>query len=232
MSKTILVVDDHANVRTLIKEYLTELGYRVLTARDGVEALSVAGRASVDLILLDVMMPNLDGFAFLRAFRQERGVPIILLTARLAEADKVIGLELGADDYVTKPFGMQELVARIRAVLRRVTAGVAVADESYRLGDLVLNRRTHSVAVGSMPVNLTPSEFALLAALLEAPGRVFSRELLLERLQGNDYEGVERTVDVHIRNLRKKIEPDPTQPRYVKTVFGVGYRASTEGELR
>jgi DNA-binding response OmpR family regulator len=231
MVQTILVVDDHANVRTLIKEYLTELGYRVLAARDGVEALAVAGRESVDLILLDVMMPNLDGFAFLRAFRRERNVPIILLTARLAEADKVVGLELGADDYVTKPFGMQELVARIRAVLRRVAAGAAVTNESYRLGDLLLNRRTHSVVVGGQPVNLTPSEFALLEALLEAPGRVFSRELLLERLQGNDYEGVERTVDVHIRNLRKKIEPDPTQPRYVRTVFGVGYRASTADEL-
>jgi DNA-binding response OmpR family regulator len=230
MAQIILVVDDHANVRTLIKEYLTELGYRVLTARDGVEALAVAGRESVDLILLDVMMPNLDGFAFLRAFRKERNVPIILLTARLAEADKVVGLELGADDYVTKPFGMQELVARIRAVLRRA-AGAAAAGESYRLGDLLLDRRTHSVAVGGLPVNLTPSEFALLAALLEAPGRVFSRELLLERLQGSDYEGVERTVDVHIRNLRKKIEPDPTLPRYIKTVFGVGYRASIESEL-
>jgi DNA-binding response OmpR family regulator len=231
MAQTILVVDDHANVRTLIKEYLTELGYRVLTARDGVEALAVTGRERIDLILLDVMMPNLDGLAFLRAFRKERDVPIILLTARLAEADKVVGLELGADDYVTKPFGMQELVARIRAVLRRVAVGATVAGESYRLGDLLLNRRTHSVAVGGLPVNLTPSEFALLAALLEAPGRVFSRELLLERLQGNDYEGVERTVDVHIRNLRKKIEPDPTQPRYVKTVFGIGYRASTADEL-
>jgi DNA-binding response OmpR family regulator len=231
MAQTILVVDDHANVRMLIKEYLTEIGYRVLTASDGVEALAVASRETIDLILLDVMMPNLDGFAFLRAFRKERGVPIILLTARLAEADKVAGLELGADDYITKPFGMQELVARIRAVLRRVRAGAVVADDCYRLGALVLNRRTHSVAVDGQPINLTPSEFVLLEALLEAPGRVFSRELLLERLQGNDYEGVERTVDVHIRNLRKKIEPDPAEPRYVRTVFGVGYRASTESEL-
>jgi DNA-binding response OmpR family regulator len=232
MAQTILVVDDHANVRTLIKEYLTELGYRVVTARDGVEALAVVGREKVDLILLDVMMPNLDGFAFLRTYRKERNVPIILLTARLAEADKVAGLELGADDYVTKPFGMQELVARIRAVLRRATAGSPnPVDECYRLGELLLNHRTHSVTVGGLPVNLTPSEFALLAALLESPGRVFSRELLLERLQGNDYEGVERTVDVHIRNLRKKIEPDPTQPRFVRTVFGIGYRASTADEL-
>ncbi len=232
MAQTILVVDDHANVRTLIKDYLTELGYRVVTASDGAEALTVAGRERIDLILLDVMMPNLDGFAFLRIYRKEHNVPVILLTARLAESDKVIGLELGADDYITKPFGMQELVARIRAVLRRTTTGGAgSANEFYRLGDLFLDRSTHSVTVGGQPVNLTPSEFALLATLLESPGRVFSRELLLERLQGNDYEGVERTVDVHIRNLRKKIEADPTEPRYVKTVFGVGYRASTADEL-
>jgi DNA-binding response OmpR family regulator len=229
MAQTILVVDDHANVRTLVKEYLTELGYRVVSAADGADALAVAGRESIDLILLDVMMPNLDGFAFLQAYRQQRGVPIILLTARLAESDKVLGLELGADDYVTKPFGMQELVARIRAVLRR-TAAAGPAD-TIRLGDLLVNRGAHSVSIGGQPVMLTPSEFALLAALLEAPGRVFSRELLLERLQGHDYEGIERTIDVHIRNLRKKIEPDPTQPRYIRTVFGIGYRASSADEL-
>ena len=232
MRQTILVVDDHANVRTLIQDYLGELGYRVLTASDGAEALAIADREAIDLILLDVMMPRLDGFEFLRVYRKEHNVPIILLTARLAESDKVVGLELGADDYVTKPFGMQELVARMRAVLRRVApGGVGLADGLYRLGDLLLDRSTHSVTVGGQPVSLTRSEFALLATLLAAPGRVFPRELLLERLQGNDYEGVERTIDVHIRNLRKKIEPDPTQPRYIKTVFGVGYRAATPGEL-
>jgi DNA-binding response OmpR family regulator len=232
MEQTILIVDDHANVRTLIKDYLSELGYRVVSARDGAEALAVVGREPVDLILLDVMMPNLDGFAFLRVYRKEHNVPVILLTARLAEADKVAGLELGADDYVTKPFGMQELVARIRAVLRRaVAAGAAPASDIYRLGDLVLNQSTHSVTVGGQPASLTPSEFALLAALLESPGRVFSREQLLDRLQGNDYEGVERTIDVHIRNLRRKIEPDPTRPRYIRTVFGIGYRTSTADEL-
>ena len=231
MEKTILVVDDHANVRTLIEDYLTELGYRVLTARDGVEALAIVGREPIDLILLDIMMPNMDGFEFLRRYRKEHSLPVILLTARLAETDKVAGLDLGADDYVTKPFGMQELVARIRAVLRRTAADGARSVDVIRLGDLVLNRSTHSVAVGGQPANLTPSEFVLLLTMLESPGRVFSREVLLDRLQGNDYEGVERTIDVHIRNLRKKIEPDPTQPRYIKTVFGVGYRASTAGEL-
>src|SRR5262245_43510313 len=149
MAQTILVVDDHANVRMLIKDYLTELGYRVVTARDGAEALAVAGRESIDLILLDIMMPNVDGFAFLRLYRKERNIPVILLTARLAESDKVAGLELGADDYVTKPFGMQELVARIRAVLRRVAPGSPVqSDDSYRLGDLLLNHVTHSVTLG------------------------------------------------------------------------------------
>ena len=232
MAQTILVVDDHANVRTLIKEYLTELGYRVVSAGDGAAALAAARREPIDLILLDVMMPNLDGFEFLKIYRKEHGVPIILLTARLAESDKVLGLELGADDYVTKPFGMHELVARIRAVLRRTSAsGSATPADIVRLGELLVNRQAHSVMVSGQPVTLTPSEFALLATLLESPGRVFSRELLLERLQGHDYEGIERTIDVHIRNLRKKIEPDPTQPRYIRTVFGIGYRASSADEL-
>lgn len=232
MGNTILIVDDHANVRVLIKDYLSELGYHVLSAHDGTEALAVLDREPVDLILLDVMMPRLDGFAFLRVYRKEHNVPIILLTARLAESDKVMGLELGADDYVTKPFGMQELVARIRAVMRRVAAQPAASDAIYSLGALALNRSTRNVTLNGHCVSLTPSEFELLATLLEAPGRVFPREVLLERLQGNDYEGVERTIDVHVRNLRKKIEPDPTQPRYVKTVFGIGYRTSTPDELQ
>ncbi len=227
--KTILIVDDHANVRTLVKEYLTEHGYRVVTARDGVEALAVAQREQPDLILLDVMMPNMDGFEFTRRFRKEHRAPIILLTAKIEETDKVVGLELGADDYVTKPFGMQELVARIRAVLRRMAPEAGSPNDGmYRVGDLMLNRNTFNVAASGHAISLTRSEFELLATLMEAPGRVFSREMLLERLQGNDYEGVERTIDVHIRNLRKKIESDPTQPRYVETVFGVGYRCRPE----
>jgi DNA-binding response OmpR family regulator len=231
MEKTILIVDDHANVRTLLKDYLAEHGFRTIAARDGAEALTLAQRERPDLILLDVMMPNLDGFEFLRVYRKERQVPIILLTARLAEADKVLGLELGADDYVTKPFGMQELVARIRAVLRRTAGGTVLADDIRRLGGLEINRQTHRVMVDGRAASLTPSEFALLETLMEWPGRVFAREQLLERLQGNDYEGVERTVDVHIRNLRKKIEPDPTNPRYIRTVFGIGYRVCAEDEI-
>ena len=232
MRATVLVVDDHANVRVLVRDYLTELGYHVVTARDGAEALGAVQRVPPDLILLDIMMPNMDGFAFLRAYRKDHGAPVILLTARLAESDKVVGLDLGADDYVTKPFGMQELAARIRAVLRRTASNDAGAGEGCRLGDLALSRATHRVTVGGQAVNLTPSEFMLLATLLESPGRVFSREQLLEELQGNDYEGVERTVDVHIRNLRKKIEPDAARPRYIRTVFGIGYRAATADELQ
>lgn len=231
MGKTILVVDDHANVRILLEEYLIEHGYRVVTARDGVEALMVARREKPDLILLDVMMPNLDGFEFMRVHRKERNTPVILLTARIGETDKVTGLELGADDYVTKPFGMRELVARIRAVLRRVSSDDAAPGSGvYRVADLELDRDTRNVVVAGRQVSLTPSEFEMLTALMASPGRVFTREMLRDRLQGDDYEGVERTIDVHIRNLRRKIEPDPAEPRYIKTVFGVGYRCCTDEE--
>jgi DNA-binding response OmpR family regulator len=227
MPRTILVVDDHASVRMLVQDYLTAQGYRVVAAADGREGLMVARAERPDLILLDVMMPNLDGFEFMRAFRRDQTTSVILLTARVAETDKVVGLELGADDYVTKPFGMQELVARIRAVLRRA-APERAAVAALRVGDLSLDRATREVTVAGQPVSLTPSEFQLLETLMEAPGRVFTREQLLERLQGDAYEGVERTIDVHIRNLRRKIEPDPARPRYIETVFGVGYRCSPE----
>ena len=230
MSKTILIADDHANVRALVQDYLGENGFRVVTARDGAEALTVAQREMPDLILLDIMMPNLNGLDFIRAYRKQHSTPIILLTARVAETDKVVGLELGADDYVTKPFGMAELLARIRAVLRRTEASAAHTDKVYRVGDLTLNRSAFSVTVAGRPVTLTPTEFELLATLMESPKRVFTREILLDRLQGNTYDGVERTVDVHIRNLRKKIEPDSTTPRYVKTVFGIGYRCGGDDE--
>ena len=229
MGKTILIADDHANVRALVQDYLSEHDYRVVAAGDGAEALEVAQREHPDLILLDIMMPTLDGFSFIRAYRKQHNVPIILLTARLAESDKVVGLELGADDYVTKPFGMAELLARVRAVLRRAEPnGTAPSDKILRVGDLVLNRSTFTVTVEGEPVSLTPSEFELLATLMESPKRVFTRELLLDRLQGNTYEGAGRTIDVHIRNLRKKIEMDAAEPRYIHTVFGIGYRCSIE----
>jgi DNA-binding response OmpR family regulator len=223
MPKTILVVDDKANVRTLVRDYLTEQGFHVGTADNGQSALYAARHDKPDLILLDIMMPEMDGYEFIRAYRRESDTPIILLTARLEESDKVIGLELGADDYVTKPFGMRELVARIHTVLRR--AGKAPEPgKVLRAADIMLDQETHSVTVGERDVRLTPSEFDLLAILMASPGRVYSRIELLDALQGTTFEGVARTIDQHVRNLRAKIEKIPAQPRYIETVFGVGYR--------
>jgi DNA-binding response OmpR family regulator len=227
MPKTILVVDDSANVRTLVREYLTAEGFRVVTANDGRAALFTARSEKPDLILLDIMMPEMTGYDFIRVYRKERATPIILLTAKLDESDKVLGLELGADDYVTKPFGMRELTARIHAVLRRAAATLTPI-ELLRAADITLDKNSRVVTVNDRVVNLTPSEFELLAVLMSSPGRVFSRSVLLDQVQGTSFEGVERTIDVHIRNLRTKIEPDPSKPIYIETVFGVGYRFRAE----
>ncbi len=228
MSKTILVVDDKASVRILVQDYLRADGFRVCAAENGRAALFTARQEKPDLILLDIMMPEMDGYEFVKTYRKESATPIILLTARLEESDKVLGLELGADDYVTKPFGMRELAARIRAVLRR--GGLdSRPDEILRVSDVTLDRGNHEVLAGGRPVRLTPSEFDLLAALMSAPGRVFTRAALLEQLPGIAFEGAERTIDVHIRNLRTKLEPEPRRPRYVETVFGVGYRFVADG---
>ena len=223
MPKTILVVDDKANVRTLVRDYLAEQGFHVLVADNGQNALYEARRAKPDLILLDIMMPEMDGFEFIRTFRKESETPVILLTSKLEESDKVIGLELGADDYLTKPFGMRELVARIHTVLRRA-GRLPQRSTVLRASDIVVDRQSHSVSVGERPVRLTPSEFDLLAVLMASPGRVYSRLELLQELEGSSFEGVARTIDQHVRNLRSKIEPEPGKPRYVETVFGVGYR--------
>jgi DNA-binding response OmpR family regulator len=220
MPRTILVVDDKTSVRKLVQEYLSEEGFRVLTAQNGREALFVARHEKPDLILLDIMMPEMGGHDFMRAYTRESDTPIILLTARVEESDKVLGLELGADDY------MRELLARIHAVLRRADRA-APAAEVLRAADIVLDKGARQVMVGEQAVHLTPTEFDLLAVLMSAPGRVFSREELLTELQGVAFEAIERTVDVHVRNLRTKIEPDPANPRYIETVFGVGYRFGT-----
>lgn len=229
MSKTILIVDDNRDVQRLVSEYLSENNFRVVTANNGRQALFVARQEKPDLILLDIMMPELDGYEFVRIYRKERDTPIILLTARLEESDKVIGLELGADDYVTKPFGMAELVARIRAVLRRAS-NEPTESEMLRIGEVVLDKTAHLVTVQDRPVTLTRSEFDLLAALMATPERAFSRLDLLEKLKGDSLEGVERSIDVHIRNLRSKVEPDPSHPQYILTVFGVGYRFVSDRE--
>jgi DNA-binding response OmpR family regulator len=223
VAKTILVVDDTASLRRMVASYLSQEGFRVLTAADGQEALMLARQEQPDLILLDLMMPNMGGYDFIRAYGKDGAAPIIILTAKLEENDKVLGLELGADDYVTKPFSPRELTARVRAVLRRVSPEPSESDV-VRAAGVTLDRSSRDVVVGARHVELTPSEFDLLATLMSSPGRVYTRLELLERLQGTAYEGYERTIDVHIRNLRTKIEPDARNPRYVETVFGVGYR--------
>jgi DNA-binding response OmpR family regulator len=223
VSKKILVVDDEERLRVLLQSYLRQEGFEVVTATNGREALFLARQELPDLIILDLMMPEMDGFSFMRAHSKESSAPVILLTAKLEEQDKVVGLELGADDYVTKPFSLRELTARVRAVLRR-TGQVPPAPEQLRAADVVLDRATRLVQVGGQRVELTPSEFDLLAALMANPGRAFTRAELLDRVQGMAYEGYERTIDVHVRNLRAKIEVDSRHPRYIETVFGIGYR--------
>jgi DNA-binding response OmpR family regulator len=219
----ILVVDDVASLRAMVATYLEGEGYRVTTAADGRQALAAARATPPDLVILDVMMPQMDGYQFLQAFRRENDAPVIMLTAKLEETDKVLALELGADDYLTKPFGMRELSARLKAVLRRVEPQ-ARQGELLEVGEMKLDRRGRRLAVGDRQVDLTPTELGILATLMSAPGRAFSRLELLARLQGNIHEANERTIDVHVRNLRAKIEPDPRQPRIVQTVYGVGYR--------
>jgi DNA-binding response OmpR family regulator len=227
--KVILVVDDEERVRALLREYLSREGFQVLTAGDGREALDVARRNRPDLIILDVMMPVMDGYEFLRRYRDgaRATTPVIMLTARVEGAGAVLGLEAGADEYVTKPFSPRVLVARVRAMLRR-SGMEPPRPEVLRAADIVLDRGTRKVVVGERSVDLTPSEFDLLSALMASPGRVFTRAELLAEVQGVIYEGYERTIDVHIRNVRTKIEPDTRHPRYIETVYGVGYRFAAE----
>ena len=228
MAKKILVVDDNPDIRTMLKDYLSAEGFSVLTAENGQKALYIARDEKPDCIVLDMMMPEMSGGEFIRVYTAESDTPILVLTAKVEETDKVIGLELGADDYVTKPFSLRELSARINALLRRAGKGQSKS-EVLRAADIMLDIDGHIVEIADQPVELTPSEFDLLAALMSAPGRSFSRAELLEKLGESSYlEGYERTVDVHIHNLREKIEPDPSNPIYVETVYGAGYRFSRE----
>jgi DNA-binding response OmpR family regulator len=223
MSKKILVVDDEKRLVSLVAEYLQQSGYRVVSAYNGKEALDIARQEKPDLIILDLMMPEMNGYEFMQAHRKEMDTPIILLTARVEDEEKVIGLELGADDYVTKPFRPRELVARVRSVLRRAgksEPGSAVLD----VANVRLDRNIRTVQVGETFINLTPSEFDLLAALMSKPGKVFSRLDLLDILQGIRYEGYERTIDSHIKNLRAKLEQEANSLHYIETVYGIGYR--------
>ena len=223
MPQTILIVDDEKRLVSLVQSYLAQEGYRAVAAYNGKEALAVAEKENPDLIILDIMMPEMNGYEFMRAHHAEKDTPIIMLTAKVEDDDKIIGLELGADDYVAKPFKPRELMARVRNVLRRVGKNESKG-KTLKVLDITLDRDSREVFAGSRSVDLTPSEFDLLAALMGAPGRVFSRLDLLDVIQGVRYEGYERTIDTHIKNLRSKIEEDPRKPQYIETVYGVGYR--------
>jgi len=222
--KTILVVDDEQQIVQLVRDYLEHAGFAVATADDGPTALRIARERHPDLVVLDLGLPGLDGLDVTRSLRRDSATPIIMLTARSEESDKLVGLELGADDYVTKPFSPKELVARVRSVLRR-TEGMQVQSEVIRVGDEVeLNVPRMEVRVADRAIDLTPTEFHLLATMARQPGRVFTRGQLLDAIHGVAFESYERAIDAHIKNLRRKIEPDPRAPRYLLTVFGVGYR--------
>jgi two-component system alkaline phosphatase synthesis response regulator PhoP len=224
----ILVVDDETKIVRLVRSYLEQAGYAVVEAGDGQTALIQARREKPDLVVLDLGLPGIDGIEVARVLRREGDTPIIMLTARIEDTDKIVGLELGADDYVTKPFNPRELVARVRAVLRRSSGAAAAAAEMLRSGPLVMDLGAHQATLDDRVLDLTPTEFELLAVLLRNPNRVLTRLELLERVQGDAYEGYERTVDAHIKNLRAKLGDDPRQPRFIQTVFGVGYKLGAE----
>jgi two-component system alkaline phosphatase synthesis response regulator PhoP len=220
--KRVLVVDDDVKTVELVKLYLSRDGYKVLSAYDGTEALRLARENRPDLIVLDLMLPGVDGLEVCRTLRNESDVPIIMLTARTTDEDKLTGLGLGADDYVSKPFSPRELAARVRTVLRRLPGERGPVE--VKRGQLVLNFLKHEVSIAGKPLDLTPVEFKLLGVLVKEAGRVFSRAELVEKALGFDYKGFDRTIDVHILNLRRKLEPDPLYPKYIKTAYGAGYR--------
>jgi DNA-binding response OmpR family regulator len=222
--KRILVVEDESKIARLVRDYLEHAGFEVVVASDGEVALAETRRARPDLVVLDLGLPGRDGLDVARSLRRTSNVPIVMLTARGEETDRVVGLELGADDYVVKPFSPRELVARIRAVLRRTEATGAGGIEVLRVADVEVDLPRMRVAVAGRPVELTPTEFQLLATLARQPGRVFTRGQLLDAVHGVAFESYERAIDAHVKNLRRKIEPTPGHPRYLITVHGVGYR--------
>jgi two-component system alkaline phosphatase synthesis response regulator PhoP len=223
--KTVLVVEDEPELVRALRGYLEQTGYRVVSAGDGQTALTVFRHERPDLILLDLMLPQMDGIEVCRRLRQTSDVPIIMLTARVEEAERVVGLEVGADDYILKPFSPREVIARVRALLRRVEGRVVASPDVIRAGDLVLDLARHQATVAGKPVELTRTELDLLATLAAEPGRAFTRAQLVDALDA-DYAISDRTIDSHIKNLRAKIEPKPRHPRYILTIYGVGYKLS------
>jgi DNA-binding response OmpR family regulator len=226
-TRTILVVDDEPQIVELARDYLEHAGFRVIAAADGTSALELARRDRPDLVVLDLGLPGLDGLDVTKALRAEGSIPIVMVTARDDELDKLLGLELGADDYLTKPFSPRELVARVKAVLRRADRP-ADASDHIRVGELMLDVPRMRTEVAGRSIDLTPTEFTLLATLARQPGRIFTRSQLLDELRGVAFESYERAIDSHVKNLRRKIEPDPRRPRFVLTVYGVGYRLADE----
>lgn len=229
MAKKILVVDDEPQILKVLKAYLEKAGYRVSSAADGPTALAVFHREKPDFLILDLNLPGIDGLDVCKAVRRESNVPILMLTARVEEADRLIGLELGADDYVIKPFSPREVVARVRTIFRR-TAAEPVKTEVIEVGVLKIELDQHTVCLGSRSVELTPTEFDILVVLAKQPRRVFTRLQIMEQAQGDAFEGYERTIDAHIKNIRLKLEPNPKKPTYIQTVFGVGYKLEAGGD--
>ena len=227
MSRTILVVDDEPRIVELARDYLEHAGFRVITASEGRAALDVVRHDRPDLVVLDLGLPGLDGLDVTRELRRDGSIPIVMITARDDELDKLLGLELGADDYLTKPFSPRELVARVKAVLRRTDRPTEPSDV-MRVGELQLDVPRMRTELAGRSIELTPTEFTLLATLAQQPGRIFTRSQLLDALHGVAFESYERAIDSHIKNLRRKLEPDPRQPRYVLTVYGVGYRLADD----
>lgn len=224
MAHKILIADDEPAILDTVRAYLIEAGMQVITARNGRDAVFAFRHEQPDLVILDIMMPEMDGWEAARLIRRDSPVPLLFLTARVDDIDHVTGLEIGADEYLTKPFSPRVLVAHVRALLRRAYGETAAAAVAWRVGDLDVNSETHTVTRAGQRIDLTPTEFDLLAVLIARPGRVFTRAELLDRLQGASFAAFERAIDVHIKNLRAKIEPDPREPQYIETVFGVGYR--------
>jgi len=223
----ILVIDDEANIVRLVRDYLEQAGYHVLTASNAETGLHILRREVPDLLVLDLGLPDRDGWDLTRLVRSDRqlaDIPIIMLTARVDDSDKIIGLELGADDYITKPFNPREVIARVRAVLRRTGAGKTSFSRRITNADLSLDLEEHSLTVRGRQVELTPTEFELLSLFMENPGHTYTRDELLEKTLGYSYEGTGRTLDSHIHNLRAKIEPDPAEPVFIQTVHRIGYR--------
>ena len=223
MAKKIFVVDDEPQIVKVLKAYLEKAGYQVVTASDGSAVLSIFQREKPDFLILDLNLPGMDGLDLCRAIRRDSNIPILMLTARVEETDRLIGLELGADDYVIKPFSPREVVARVKTIFRRTTAEPE-KQNVIQVGDLVIDLEQHTIKLAGGPIELTPTEFEILVTLAKQPKRVFTRLQIMEQAQGDAFEGYERTIDAHIKNIRLKMEPNPKKPIYIQTVFGLGYK--------